>query len=67
MFGQLLQTAATAGEELNTALTNSITPNSIISQFTSILPWIAGMVGISFVVYEGRKLIRGASRAKVKA
>lgn len=54
------------GEALNTALTTNITPASIITEFTDILPWVAGMVGAAFVIYEARKLIKGAAKGKVR-
>lgn len=54
------------GGELNTALTTNITPSKIITEFTSILPWVGAMVGAAFVIYEARKLIKGAGKGKVR-
>lgn len=54
------------GSSLNTALTQNITPSGIITEFTSILPWVGLMVGAAFVIYEARKLIKGAGKGKVR-
>lgn len=54
------------GEALNTALQTNITPSGIITEFTGILPWVGLMVGASFVIYEARKLIKGAGKGKVR-
>lgn len=61
-----LQAASSAGEALNTGLTTNITPSSIIGDFVAILPWIAGMVGVAFLIYMARKLIKGAGKGKVR-
>ncbi len=61
-----MEGTASMGSSLNTALTNSVTPSSIISEFTSILPWIGAMIGAAFVIYEAKKLVKGASKGKVK-
>lgn len=58
--------AASMGSELNTALTSSVKPTTIISEFTSILPWVGLMIGAAFVIYEARKLLKGASKGKVR-
>lgn len=55
----------TMGETLNTALTQSITGEKIISEFVKILPWVALMVVAAFLIYESRKMVKGASHAKV--
>lgn len=57
---------ASMGASLNTALTSSITPSGIITEFTSILPWVGLMVGAAFVIMLARKLIKGAGKGKVK-
>lgn len=57
---------STMGSTLNTALTTNITPSGIITEFTSILPWIGAMVGAAFVIYEARKLIKGSAKGKVR-
>lgn len=54
------------GAELNTALTSSIKPGTIITEFVGILPWIGTMVGAAFVLYEARKMIKGAAKGKVR-
>lgn len=56
----------TAGSQLNSALTSSINPNTIISQFIEILPWVGLVVIVAFLVYEARKLIKGTAKAKVR-
>lgn len=52
------------GAKLNTALTSSITGDGIITEFISILPWVGTMVAASFLIYEARKLIKGAGKGK---
>lgn len=54
------------GSKLNSALQSSVDPNSFMDGFLDILPWVGGLVIISFLVYEARKLIKGASKAKVR-
>lgn len=54
------------GESLNTALNTNITPSGIVTEFISILPWVGVMVGAAFVIYEARKLIKGAAKGKVR-
>lgn len=54
------------GSSLNTALTSGITASGIISEFTAVLPWVGTMVGAAFVIYEARKLIKGAAKGKVR-
>lgn len=56
----------TMGDSLNTALETNITPTGIISEFTGVLPWVGAMVGAAFVIYEARKLIKGAAKGKVR-
>lgn len=62
----VMEVGASMGADLNTALTTNITPQSIISQFIAVLPWIAGMVGAAFLIYEARKLIKGSAKGKVR-
>lgn len=57
---------ATMGAALNTGLTTNITGTGIIEQFISILPWVGAMVGVAFLIYEARKLIRGSAKGKVR-
>lgn len=61
-----MEGSTTMGAELNTALTTNIAPTTIISEFVSILPWVGTMVGAAFVIYEARKLIKGAGKGKVR-
>ena len=63
---QAAEVAASAGEALNTGLTTNISGSAILSNFIAILPWVAGMVGVSFVIYEARKLIKGTAKGKVR-
>ena len=58
--------AATMGSSLNTGLTSSITGANIIQEFVAILPWVGTMVAAAFVIYEARKMIKGASKGKVR-
>lgn len=60
------ETVATMGESLNTALTSAVTGENIIAQFIDILPWVGVMVGAAFLIYEARKLLKGASKGKVR-
>ena len=62
----LAEEATSMGSALNTGLTNSITGTAIIDQFISILPWIAVMVGAAFLIYEARKMLKGAAKGKVR-
>lgn len=57
---------ANMGGELNTALQENITPSGIIKEFIGILPWTGAMLAAAFVLYEARKLIKGASKGKVR-
>lgn len=59
-------TATGMGEALNTGLTTNISANGIIEQFIDVLPWIGIMVGAAFLIYEARKLIKGAAKGKVR-
>lgn len=59
-------TATGMGESLNTGLTTNISANGIIEQFIDVLPWIGIMVGAAFLIYEARKLIKGAAKGKVR-
>lgn len=61
-----MEGATAMGEVLNTALETNITPSGIITEFVKILPWVGLMVGASFVLYEARKLIKGAAKGKVR-
>lgn len=56
----------TMGEALNTGLTSNITPQGIITEFIHVLPWVGGLVGAAFLIYEARKLIKGAAKGKVR-
>lgn len=62
----LLETVS-MGSALNTGLTSAITGNGIIAEFISILPWVGTMVAAAFLIYEARKLIKGAAKGKVRA
>ncbi len=57
---------STMGADLNSALTTSVTGSTILSQFKDILPWVGIMVGAAFLIYEARKMLKGASKAKVR-
>lgn len=59
-------TATGMGESLNTGLTTNISAEGIIEQFIDVLPWVGIMVGAAFLIYEARKLIKGASKGKVR-
>ena len=60
-----MENTATIGQELNTALTSNISGESILSNFIDLLPWVAVMVGVAFLIYEARKMLKGASKGKV--
>lgn len=61
-----MEGVASMGESLNTALTTAITGQGIIDNFIDILPWVGIMVGAAFLIYEARKLLKGASKGKVR-
>lgn len=64
---QILEaSASTFGTDVNNALTNSVNPNNLATQFVQILPWVGMMVIVAFVIFEVRKLIKGASKGKVR-
>lgn len=60
------ETEITMGESLNTGLTSSITGDKIISEFVSILPWVGLMVAAAFLIYEAKKMLKGAAKGKVR-
>lgn len=55
------------GSELNTTLTSSVKPTTLISEYKEIMPWIGTMVAASFVLYKVSKMIKGAGKGKVRA
>lgn len=59
-------TTSDFGSEINTALTTSVNPNSLATQFVQIIPWVGLMVVVAFVIYEVRKLVKGAGKGKVR-
>lgn len=61
-----MEGATSMGESLNTALNTSITPSGIVEEFIDVLPWVGGLVGAAFLIYEARKLIKGAAKGKVR-
>ena len=61
-----MENAQSMGSALNTGLQSSVTGNQIISEFISILPWVGVMVAAAFLIYEARKLLKGASKGKVR-
>lgn len=61
-----MEGSTSIGSALNTALTTNLTGTSIMNEFISILPWVAGMVGVAFLIYEARKLVKGAAKGKVR-
>lgn len=63
----MLLEVTTMGSALNTGLTSAITGNGIITEFIAILPWVGTMVAGAFLIYEARKLIKGAAKGKVRA
>lgn len=58
--------ATTAGSQLNTALNTNVNPDTIVSQFVEVLPWVGAMVIVAFVIYEARKMIKGAGKGKIR-
>lgn len=55
---------ATAMQDTVTALTTNITPSSILSPVTDMLPWIGGMVAVALGLYFIRRAIKKISKAK---
>lgn len=66
MFYVLADATTDAGTQLNTALIQNVNPNTIVSQFVDMLPWIGLMVIVGFAIYEVRKMIKGSSKGKVR-
>lgn len=62
----MLAEVTTVGSELNTALTSNVTGSNIMGEFISILPWVGGILGVAFLIYEARKLVKGAAKGKVR-
>lgn len=60
------ETSATLGSQMNTALKENVNPNTIATQFIDVLPWVGLMVVVAFLIYEVRKLIKGAGKGKVR-
>lgn len=56
----------TMGEALNTGLQSSITGEKLMAEFVKLLPWAGGIVVAAFIIYEARKMVKGASHGKVK-
>lgn len=54
------------GESLNNSLETNVTADGIITEFVAVLPWVGVMVGAAFLIYEARKLIKGAAKGKVR-
>lgn len=65
-IGYMENAAANFGSSVNTALTTSVNPNQLADQFVEILPWVGLMVVVAFVIYEVRKLVKGAGKGKVR-
>lgn len=61
-----MEGTTTAGSALNTGLQASVAPDTIITEFIEILPWVGAMVGVAFLIYEARKLIKGSAKGKVR-
>ena len=57
--------AKTMGETLNTGLQSSVTGEKIIAEFVKVLPWVGGLVVAAFIIYEAKRLLKGASHGKV--
>lgn len=62
----VMEAAVSGGDALNTALTTSLDPSSFLTEFLKIMPWIGGLVTVAFLIYEGRKLIKGSAKMKVR-
>lgn len=54
------------GAKLNAKLQESVKPDDVGTQFMDVLPWVGGLVIVCFVIYEVRKLVKGAAKAKVR-
>lgn len=55
--------------EFITALTNNttgLTAGAFASELTALVPWLVIIVPLSFGIYEVRKSIKGAGKAKVR-
>lgn len=61
-----MEGSTTIGAALNTGLTTNVKGTTIVTEFISILPWVGTMVGAAFVIYEAKKMIKGASKGKVR-
>lgn len=57
---------ATALEGLASALQGAIDVNTMLSNVTVLVPFVAGLVIFAFIFGRVRKSIRGASQGKAK-
>lgn len=53
-------------EDVITALTTGLTPAVFLGQIEALVPFIIVIVPIALGLYFLRRLVKGASRAKVK-
>lgn len=63
---QVLEGSVGMGSQLNTALTTSVAPNTIVTEFISLIPWIGMMIIAAFAIYEVRKMLKGAQKGKLR-
>lgn len=66
MFTLIAEAGATGMSDIITQLSTGITPGTIFGVVKDIMPFIIVMVPISLGLYELRKVVKGAGKAKVK-
>jgi len=62
----IMDATPSMGSKLNTALQTNVNPQTIMDGFIEVLPWVGTLVAVGFLIYEGKKLIKGAGKGKVR-
>lgn len=66
MLPVLAETSSNLASQVNTALETNVAPSGLVDQVVGLMPWIGAMVLVVFLIYEVRKLGKGASKGKLK-
>lgn len=61
-----LEVAAGGLDGITTQLTTGVTPATIYAEVAKIMPFVIVMIPVSLGLYELRKVVKGASKAKVR-
>lgn len=66
MLTLLAETSASGMSEIITQLSTGVTPATIFGVVKDIMPFVVVMIPVSLGLYELRKVVKGAGKAKVK-